>query len=34
MAVEATQLRNDDRNNEENHSGFKNGLAAILFVVQ
>ena len=34
MAIAAAQLRNDDRNNEENNSGFKNDLAAILFVVQ
>lgn len=34
MAVASAQLRNDDRNNEENKSGFKIDLAAILFVVQ
>lgn len=34
MAVIAAQLRNDDRNNEENNSNFKNDFAAILFVVQ
>ena len=33
MAVAIAQLRNDDRNNEENNSGFKNDLAVILFVV-
>ena len=33
-AVAAAQLRNDDRYNEENNSGFKNDLAVILFVVQ
>ena len=34
MAIVAAQLRNDDRNYEEDNNGFKNDLAAILFVVQ
>ena len=33
MAVVSAQLRSDDRSMEENN-GFKNDLAAILFVVQ
>lgn len=33
MAIASAQLRND-RNNEENKSGFKIDLAAVLFVVQ